>query len=320
MKQHVRIGPLDVSRVGLGCNNFGGRLDLDQTRRVVDAALDSGLTFLDTADVYGNRSGPAVYGNYGGSERFLGELLRGRRQRVVLATKFGFDMGDGAEAGGSRAYVRRALEASLVRLETDVVDLLYYHGPDGVTPIAETVGAMTELVAEGKVRAIGVSNVTRDELEQAAAAAEIAAVQNECSLLALAAAADVLAACVERGIAFVPYYPLAAGLLTGKYSRGAPPPPGTRWAGTDVLATGEGTTRGVPTTPATFERIDRLRAFASERGHTLLELAIAGLAAQPGIASVIAGATSPEQVRENAAAAGWVLTADEVAALARAVD
>ena len=317
--EHVRLGPLSVARVGLGCNNFGGRLDLEQTRRVVDAALDAGLTFLDTADVYGNRSGPAVYGNHGGSERFLGELLRGRRERVVLATKFGFDMGDGVVAGGAPAYVRRALVASLGRLETDSVDLLYYHGPDGVTPIAETVGAMAELVAEGKVRAIGVSNVTREELEQAAAAGDIAAVQNECSLLALAAAGDVLAACRERGIGFVPYYPLAAGLLTGKYSRGAPPPDGTRWAGTDVLASGEGTTPRVPTTPATFERIDRLQAFAAERGRTLLELAIAGLAAQPGVASVIAGATSPEQVRANAAAGDWVLTADEVASLARVV-
>ena len=315
--EHVRLGSLDVSRVGLGCNNFGGRLDLEQTRRVVDAALDAGLTFLDTADVYGNRSGPAVYGNYGGSELFLGEVLRGRRERVVLATKFGFDMGDGVVAGGAPAYVRRALEASLGRLETDAVDLLYYHGPDGVTPIAETIGALAELVAEGKVRAIGVSNVTREQLEQAAAAAEIAAVQNECSLLALAAAADVLAACRERGIGFVPYYPLAAGLLTGKYSRGAPPPDGTRWAGTDVVASGEGTTRLVSTTPATFERIDRLEAFAAERGRTLLELAIAGLAAQPGIASVIAGATAPEQVRENAAAGDWVLTADEAEALGR---
>ena len=167
--EHTDLGPLRVSRVGLGCNNFGGRLDLAATRRVVDAALDAGVNLLDTADIYGNR---------GGSERLLGELLQGRRDRAVLATKFGGEMGDGA-VGGAPAYVKQALEASLQRLQTDHVDLLYHHFPDDATPIADTVGAISELVAAGKVRAIGVSNVTADALAEAAATAEIAAVQNE---------------------------------------------------------------------------------------------------------------------------------------------
>ena len=311
------LGPLEVSRVGLGCNNFGGRLDFARTRAVVDAAIDAGVTFFDTADVYGNRSGAAVYGNYGGSERFLGELLRGRRDRVVLATKVGFDMGEGVEALGEPSYVRRAVDASLGRLETDRVDLLYYHGPDGLTPTAETVGAMAELAAEGKVRAIGISNVSVEELDEAASAAEIAAVQNEYSLLARDAERDVLPRCRELGIGFVPYYPLAAGLLTGKYRAGEPAPSGSRWDGTDAIESGDGTTRAVSTTEETFARIERLRAFAADRGHSLLELAIAGLAAQPGVASVIAGATSAEQVRANAAAGTWELSGDDLDALGR---
>jgi aryl-alcohol dehydrogenase-like predicted oxidoreductase len=312
--QHVPLGPLSVSRVGLGCNNFGGRLGFERTQAVVDAALDAGIDFLDTADIYGQRSGPAVYGNEGGSERFLGRLLRGRRDRVVLATKFGHDMGDGVEPRGSPSYVRAALDASLERLETDRVDLLYYHWPDRVTPISDTVAAMAELVQEGKARAIGVSNVSREQLDEAARAAEITAVQNEYSLLARGAERDVLPRCRELGIGFVPYYPLAAGLLTGKYLREEPPPEGTRWAGSDALDD-DRVTPLVATGQATFDTIARLEAFARERGRTLLELAIAGVAAQARVASVIVGATSAEQVRANAAAGDWELTADELVAL-----
>lgn len=293
--QHVLLGPLSVARVGLGCNNFGGRIDFERTREVVDAALDSGLNFFDTADVYGNR---------GGSERFLGELLRGRRGRVVLATKFGHDMGDEVEARGAPDYARRAADASLERLQTDYVDLLYYHRPDGVTPIGETVAAMTELVQAGKARALGVSNLTVEQFDEAASAGEIAALQNRYSLLEPGAESDVLPRCRALGIAFVPYFPLASGLLTGKYRRGEPPPENTRLAGRPETLTDEA-----------FDVVERLEDFARARGRTLLELAIAGLASQPGVASVIAGATSAEQVRANAAAGEWQLTEDDLAQL-----
>jgi aryl-alcohol dehydrogenase-like predicted oxidoreductase len=294
--------PLDgsdlvVSRVGLGCNNFGGRLDLERTREVVDAALDAGVTFFDTADVYGNR---------GGSERFLGEVLTGRRERVLLATKFGNDMGDGLD--GSAEYAGRALRASLERLRTDHVDLFYYHRPDGKTPTAETLGAMQELVGEGLTRAIGCSNFSAeqlaeaDELARASGGPRFVAVQNHYSLLERDAEQDELPAARRLGVAFVPYFPLASGLLTGKYRRGEPMPEGTRLAGREI-------------DDEQLERIEELDAFARERGHTLLELAIAALASQPGIPAVNAGATSAEQVRANAAAAGWELTADELAEL-----
>ncbi len=309
---HTTIGPLEVSRVGLGCNSFGGRLDLTRTRPVVDAALDAGITFFDTADIYGNRSGSAVYGNHGGSELVLGELLAGRRDRVVLATKFGGDMGDG-RSGGSPSYVAGAVEDSLRRLQTDHVDLLYYHWPDEVTPIADTVAAMAELVTAGKVRAIGISNVTAGQLDEAVRAAPIAAVQNEYSLLAREVEAELLPRCLALGVAFVPYYPLAAGLLTGKYRADQPPPPGARLGQQQPLSDGFEAT---PLVSASFGRIDRLAAFAGERGRTLLELAIAGLASQPGVSSVIAGATTADQVRANAAAGDWRLEPDELAELA----
>jgi aryl-alcohol dehydrogenase-like predicted oxidoreductase len=290
---------LTVSAVGLGCNNFGRRLDLAGTRAVIDAALDAGITHLDTADIYGGD---------GASERLIGEVLEGRRDRVMLATKFGMPMGgDTGEPRGSRAYVRRSIDGSLQRLRTDRVDLYYYHEPDGVTPLSETLGALAELAGEGKVRAFGVSNVDAAQLREAADAGgdRLAAVQNEYNLLDRAAEAEVLPLARELGIGFVPYFPLASGLLTGKFRRGEEPPAGTRLAG-----------RPDRLTDATFDRIEALTAFASARGRTLLELAIAGLACQPGVASVIAGAMSPEQVRRNAAAAEWVLSADDLAALA----
>ena len=283
---------LRVSRVGLGCNNFGRRLDLEGARAVVDAALEVGINFLDTADIYGG----------GDSERFLGEVLAGRRDQVVLATKFGMG-GEEGTARGSRDYMRRALASSLERLRTDYVDLYYYHQPDGVTPIAETVAAMAELVEEGPVRAIGVSNFSVEQLDEAVEAAPVAALQNRYSLLEREAEADVLPRCAELGVGFIPYFPLASGLLTGKYSRGQPAPPGTRLEGSDVL------------TDEAFDEIERLEEFASARGHTLLELAIAGLASQPAVVSVIAGATKPEQVRANVRAGEWEPGAEDVAAL-----
>jgi aryl-alcohol dehydrogenase-like predicted oxidoreductase len=288
--QELGKSGLRVSRVGLGCNNFGRRVDLDGTRAVVDAALAEGINFLDTADIYGG----------GDSERFLGEILEGRRDEVVLATKFG--MAD--DGSGSRDYVRRAIAASLERLRTDVVDLYYYHRPDGVTPIAETVGAMMELVGEGSVRAIGVSNFSAEQLDEAVQAGPVVALQNRYSLLERAAEAEVLPRCRELGVAFIPYFPLASGLLTGKYRRGQPAPRGSRLEGRREALSDEA-----------FDRVERLEAFAEARGRSLLELAIAGLASQPGIASVIAGATSPEQVRQNAPAADWELTERELTEL-----
>ena len=284
---------LQVTPVGLGCNNFGGRLDLDRTRAVVEAALEAGITFLDTADIYGG----------GGSERFLGEILEGRRDQVVLATKFGMGPDEGM-ARGSREYMRHALAASLERLRTDYVDVYYYHQPDDKTPVAETVAAMRELVEEGRVRAIGVSNFSVEQLDEAVTAGPVAALQNHYSLLERGAEADVLPRCAELGVGFVPYFPLASGLLTGKYRRGESPPQGTRLAGRPEALNDDA-----------FDRIEALEAFAQQRGHTLLELAIAGLDSQPGVASVIAGATTPDQVRANAAAADWELSADDLAAL-----
>jgi aryl-alcohol dehydrogenase-like predicted oxidoreductase len=279
---------IELSRVGFGTNNFGRRLDLAGSRAVVEAALSVGMTHIDTADIYGGSD----------SERYIGEILEGRRGDAVVATKFG--MGEGGN--GSPEYVRRAIDASLERLRTDYVDLYYYHRPDGVTPIAETIGAMHELVGAGKVRHLGISNVDAAQVRDAAAAAPVAVVQNQYSLLERGAEAEVLPVCEELGLGFVPYFPLASGLLTGKYRRGVPAPTGTRLAGREIDS-------------KTFDRIETLERFAAARGHTLLELAIGALASQPAVVSVIAGATTPEQVRANAAAAPWRLTPEELAAL-----
>jgi aryl-alcohol dehydrogenase-like predicted oxidoreductase len=279
---------IELSRVGLGTNNFGRRLDRASSIAVVEAALDAGVTHIDTANIYGG----------GESERFIGEALYGRRGDAFLATKFG--MGQGGN--GSATYVREALEASLRSLRTDHVDLLYYHRPDGTTPIAETLGAIHELAQAGKVRNIGVSNMDAAQLREAAAAAPVTAVQNRYSLLERGAEQEVLPACAELGVGFVPYFPLASGLLTGKYRRGQPPPPGTRLADQEI-------------DDATYDRIEALERFAEERGRSLLELAIGALASRPEVVSVITGATSPEQVRSNAAAGAWQLTPEELAAL-----
>jgi aryl-alcohol dehydrogenase-like predicted oxidoreductase len=296
-----RIGSstLEVSVVGLGCNNFGGRSDEAASRAVIDAALDAGVTFLDTADVYGDR---------GGSEEIVGRALAGRRDRVVLATKFGHDLGDGETARGARPYIRKAIEASLRRLQTEWIDLYQYHRPDGVTPLEETLVALDELVQEGKVRAIGSSNFTAAMVEEAHAIATergltpFVSEQSQYSWVAREAEDELLPACERLGIGFIPYFPLASGLLTGKYRRGEPAPEGTRLHGREL-------------DEERLERVERLEQLARDFGVSLLELAIGGLAAQPAVASVIAGATKPEQVRANAAAGEWVPTDEQLAAL-----
>ena len=293
-------GP-EVSVVGLGCNNFGMRVDAEGTRAVVDAALDAGVTLFDTADIYGNK---------GGSETFLGEALEGRRDRVVLATKFGGDMGDGTEERGSRDYIRKAIEGSLQRLRTDHVDLYQYHTPDHGTPFEETFGALDELVREGKVRYVGHSNLEAAQVEEIDALAREhgwarpVSAQNQYSLLRREAEEELLPVCEGLGLGVLPFFPLASGLLTGKYRRGQPPPEGTRLAGRNDVFTEE-----------KFDRIEALEELARERGLSLLQVAISGLAAQPAVASVIAGATKPEQVRANAAAGDWQPTPDDLAAL-----
>ena len=287
--------------MGVGSNNFGMRVDLAGTRAVVDAALDAGVTLFDTADIYG--------GN-GGSESFLGEALEGRRDRVVLATKFGGDMGDGTKARGSRSYIHKAIEGSLQRLRTDVIDLYQYHTPDHVTPFEETFGALDELVRAGKVRYVGHSNLNAAQVEEVDAIcrergfARPVSAQNQYSLLRREAEEDLLPTCERLGVGVLPYFPLASGLLTGKYRRGEQRPEGTRLSARDEVFTNE-----------TFDRLEALEEFAKERGVTQLAVAIVGLLAQPAIASVIAGATKPEQVRANVEAAAWEPTSADVAAL-----
>jgi aryl-alcohol dehydrogenase-like predicted oxidoreductase len=287
-----KLGPLEVSVVGLGTNNFGWRVDEDGTRAVVDAALDAGVTFVDTSDTYGNK---------GGSETFLGRVLAGRRDRVVLATKFGKPMGDGAERRGTRDYIRHSIEGSLRRLQTDHVDLYQHHEEDPGTPLEETFGALDELVAEGKIRAYGTSNYEPETLERAKAIAGPAYVseQGHYSWLERDAERELLPACERLGLGFIPYFPLASGLLTGKVRRGRPPEEGTRLHGRDV-------------DEAELERVERLAAWAEAHGVTLLDVAVGGLAAVSPVASVIAGATKPEQVRANAAAGEWVPAAGEL--------
>jgi aryl-alcohol dehydrogenase-like predicted oxidoreductase len=298
---------LVVSVVGLGCNNFGSRCDLPQTRAVVEAALEAGITFFDTADVYGDR---------GGSEEFLGRILERSRSEVVIATKFGGDMAgrNGSDWGarGSRRYVRRAVEASLRRLRTDWIDLYQYHFPDGLTTIAETLRALDELVAEGKVRYVGSSNFPAWQVVEAEWTARelgverFVSAQNRYSLVRRDAEAELSPACERYGIGILPYFPLESGLLTGKYRRGEPAPEGTRLHG-----------RAEPLSDEAFNRVEALEALARERGHTLLEVAVGGLAARPAVGSVIAGATKPEQVQANAAAGEWVPRPEDLEALGR---
>jgi aryl-alcohol dehydrogenase-like predicted oxidoreductase len=291
---------IKTSIVGLGANNFGRRADLETTRAVVDAALEEGVTFFDTADIYSR----------GQSEEYLGEVLQGRRDQVVLATKFGMDMGDGRGPRGSRDYILHCIDASLARLRTDTIDYYWYHQPDGVTPILETLETLHELVQAGKVRAIGASNFDADQLGEAAEVAQehgltpFTAVQNEYSLLVRDAERDVLPACERLGIGFVPFFPLASGLLTGKYRRGEAGPSGARLSDRDEVASS-----------VQFDLIEALQRFADERGVPLTDVAIGALLAHDAVSSVIAGATKPDQVRGNAAAGRWAPGEDDLAAL-----
>ncbi|HVT75841.1 MAG TPA: aldo/keto reductase [Acidimicrobiales bacterium] len=303
-----KLGSLEVSLVGVGCNNFGGRIDEAATKAVVDAAIGAGITLFDTADVYGGG---------GTSEEVLGRALGARRDQVIVATKFGMPMGDG-KAGAAPDYVRAACDASLARLGTDRIDLYQLHAPDANVPIAETLGALDELVRAGKVREIGCSNFTPEQIDEAAhvsAGAGIArfvSVQNELSLLRGDLA--IVDAATRHDMGILPYFPLASGMLTGKYRRGEAPPAGTR------LASLPDERRERALSDKAFDKVERLAAYAAGQGHTLLELAMSWLASLPAMASIIAGATKPEQVVANAAAVAWRLTGDErdaVTALSR---
>ncbi|MDX6309209.1 MAG: hypothetical protein QOI06_2255 [Nocardioidaceae bacterium] len=298
---------LHVSVVGLGCNNFGTRLDLAGTKAVIDAAIDVGVTLLDTADIYGK----------GASEELIGQALEGRRDQVVIATKWGnqnSDMGYGPSAGalGGRAYIRRAVEASLSRLRTDHIDLYQLHTPDPSTPIEETLAALTELVAEGKVLYVGSSNFAGWQIADAEHVARqngfvrFISAQNHYSLLERETETEIVPASQAFGIGQLPFFPLANGLLTGKVRRDTGAPADSRLAGRDAYLTED-----------KFDRVEALEKWGAEHGHTLLEIAIAGLLAQPTVASVIAGATKPEQVRANAAAAEWIPTSEELAEINR---
>jgi aryl-alcohol dehydrogenase-like predicted oxidoreductase len=295
---------LTVSTVGIGCNNFGRRLDQDGTNAVVRQAIDSGVTLFDTADIYGQ----------GASEEMLGLALGSERENVVVATKFGMDMqgSNGPDWGvrGSRRYVRKAVEASLRRLGTDWIDLYQLHRPDPVTPIDETLAALDELVTEGKVRYVGSSNFTgwqvvdADWTARAAGTARFVSAQNEYSLLERDVEEELVPACEHVGVGLLPFFPLASGLLTGKYRRGESAPTGTRLAGLpDRLAA------------ADWDTIERLQAYAVQRDLRPIDVAIGGLAAQPAVATVIAGATRPEQVVENVRAGLWEPTAEDLAEL-----
>jgi len=301
-----KLGPsgLTVSAIGLGGNNFGGRIDLAATRRVVQTALDAGITLIDTADLY----------NKGGSEECLGQVLGERRKDVVLATKFGIGL-DGGGRDASRAYVMRAVEASLKRLRTDWIDLYQLHRPDPATPIEETLSALDELVRQGKVRAIGCSNFSAQQLtaaQDAAARKDVAAFtacQEQYSLLARGIEQELLPAMETRGLALLPYFPLASGLLTGKYRRDAMPEGGR------LNYSARHADRFV--NERNFAIIEKLEEFCRSQGRTLLGLAFAWLLAKPIVASVIAGASTPEQVQANAAAVGWTLSPDELAEVDR---
>lgn len=312
--EHRNIGLLSVSTVGLGCNNFGRKLSAEDSASVVDTAIDVGINLFDTADIYGYGDHP--YSGTGRSEEFLGQALGTRRSDVIIATKFGISMSktDKSMRGGGRAWVQRACEDSLRRLQTDYIDLYQIHRPDRDSHISETLGALNELVDQGKVRVIGCSNFSAEQLEEAEAVSEdlgtarFVSVQNEYSLLSREVEEAVLPACQRLNIAFIPYFPLASGLLTGKYRKGEAAPEGSRLAfweprphqtlADDVL-----------------DRVAKLTETAEKFGHTLLDLAISGLLARPQVASIVAGATAPSQVRANVAAAAWIMSQHEVAAL-----
>ena len=298
------IGSLKVSAVGIGCNNFGMRIDDGASAAVIDAALEAGINFFDTADIYGGTK----------SEEFLGRALAKRRDQAVIATKFGGHIDD-ERKGAKPEYVARAVEDSLRRLGTDRIDLYQLHFPDVDTPLADTLGALDELVQAGKVLEIGCSNFSAEQIDETETIsrergiARFVSVQNEYSLLRRGPERwGVLDACVRNGLGFLPYFPLASGVLTGKYTRGETPAAGTRMA-----AWGDRATDAL--SDKVFDKVDVLQAFADEHGRSLLELAMSWLLARPAVASVIAGATKPEQVRANADAAGWKLSDADLATI-----
>jgi len=302
--QNLGTSGLRVSVVGLGCNNFGMRLDVNQTRAVVDRAIEKGITLFDTADMYGAR---------GGSETQLGEILGNRRKDIVLASKFGMAMSDdGTKIGGSRRYIMAAVEDSLRRLKTDWIDLYQLHQPDPLTPLEETLRAMDDLVTQGKVRYIGCSNlpawqVTDSQwISKTGGLSRFVSCQDEYNLLNRAVEKELLPAMAAHGCGLLPYFPLASGLLTGKYKRDAMPE-GARLTDMPTFA------NRTYVTEQNFDIVDKLEAFATARGHSLLELAFSWMAARPTTASIIAGATKPEQIDSNVAAAGWKLTVEEIA-------
>jgi len=299
------LGPsgLRVSVIGLGCNNFGGRIDRDASRRVTDRALDLGITFFDTADIYGNA---------GGSETILGEILGDRRKDIVLATKFGMVMDEERNRkGASRRYIMTAVEDSLRRLRTDWIDLYQLHEPDPLTPIEETLRALDDLIRQGKVRYIGCSNLPAWQVIEAQWTSKslglngFVSCQDQYSLLVRGIEQELVPAMRAYGLGLIPYFPLASGLLTGKYKRGAPPPEGTRLANMQRLASRY-------LTDTNWDKIEWLEKFSADRGRTLLELAFAWLLARPRVASVIAGATRPEQVEQNVATAAWELSPEDL--------
>ncbi|MEO5926921.1 MAG: aldo/keto reductase [Bryobacteraceae bacterium] len=295
--EHRKIGSLSVSLVGIGCNNFGWRIDAAATQQVVDAALDAGINFFDTADVYGT----------GQSEEYLGQALKGRRDKAIIATKFGLKMGDEME-GASPKYIRQAVDASLRRLGVEVIDLYQIHRPDDKTPIADTMEALNEIVKAGKVREIGCSNFSAEQLQAAHAThgpKYFVSVQNEYSLFHRDPEKEVLPECARTGIGFLPYFPLANGLLTGKYRKGEIPE-GSRAKdgfGPKIF------------TQENLDRTEALATYAESQGHTLLELAFSWLASHGQVSSVIAGAKTAEQVLANSKAASWKLTQSDLAAI-----
>lgn len=297
---------LQVSAVGLGCNNFGRRLDVAQTETVVRTALDCGITLFDTADVYGN----------GQSEEYLGKALSERRHEAVIATKFRSPMGEGTyRQGGSRRYIRQAVEDSLQRLGTDYIDLYQMHAPDPLTPVEETLSALDDLVHEGKVLYIGSSNFSGWQIADAAWISRtehlppFVSAQNEYSLIDRSVERDVIPACERFGVGMLPYFPLASGLLTGKYRRNRSAPEGTRLAGSPAASR--------LLNDANFDIVEGLERFAQERGISLLDVSIGGLAAQPTVASVIAGATKTEQIEANVRAGRWVPSPEDLAEIDR---
>ncbi|WP_411288299.1 aldo/keto reductase [Phenylobacterium sp.] len=308
-KRRLGNSGLKVSAVGLGCNNFGMRIDQAQTQAVVDAALEAGVTLFDTADIYGGAQ----------SEVFLGKALGKRRGDIVLATKFGMRIGeDERRRGGSRRWIMRAVEDSLQRLGTDYIDLYQFHAPDADTPIEETLRALDDLISQGKVRYLGNSNFAGWQIADADWTSRrehlnrFVSAQNLYSLLERKTAFEVLPACEHFGLGFLPFFPLASGLLSGKYRRGAPPPNDSRlaaWGSRGAQALND----------RNFDKVEALTAWAEARDHTVLELAFAWLLGQPVVSSVIAGATTPEQIRANAATAAWTLTPDEVAEVTKLV-